>query len=37
MVKRNSVFNPIFKLINMDYIDIPLSVNTPLPNWMDYK
>lgn len=37
MQKRKSILNPLFSLINMDYLDIPLSQNTPLPSWMDYN
>ncbi|KRW98643.1 Cytochrome cd1-nitrite reductase-like, heme d1 domain [Pseudocohnilembus persalinus] len=37
MTKRRSIFNPLYKLINMDYVDIPLAQNTPLPQWMDYQ
>lgn len=31
MVKRKSIFTKLFSYINLDYIDIPLAVNTPLP------
>lgn len=37
MQKRKSIFNPLFWLLNMDYIDIPLSKNMPLPTWMEYN
>lgn len=36
MLKRKSIFNPLFWLFNLDYIDIPLSKNMPLPPWMEY-
>lgn len=36
MQKRKSIFTKMLSFINLDYIDIPLSQNTPLPNYMDY-